>query len=323
MYNFYKKKCSYCKKKFVDESDVVVCPKCGNPYHRSCYEKIGHCDHVKEDNDSEEQAEEENSTLKTCPKYEHKNSENAIFCEKCGNEFSYINGSNSEKNNKNNYPNASSPFILDPLNEIDKNGNIEDTKVKDISEYVQLNTPYYLFTFNRLSKFKQNKLNLSAFLFTGGWLLYRKNYILGSIITFIVTISSIASTYISYFYYNDILKELSAISGINLLSLNSRIQLNQLFSAVFQLEPIKIFLFLLPPILEIVRWVIMFFVGFKANKIYFKQVTSQIKKFKEISKSEQEYRDTLKSKGGVNTPLAICLIVCYLILNLLPKFLVI
>lgn len=321
MYNFYNKKCSYCKEKFEDESDVVVCPKCGNPYHKSCYEKIGHCNHIKDEDENEEQTKKESISTKTCPKCGHENSENAIFCEKCGNEFFYFN-ENNRKNSQNGYPNISPPFIFDPLNEIDKNGSIEDVKVKDISEYVQTNVPYYLFTFNRLSKFKQNKFNFSAFLFTGGWLLYRKNYILGSIITFIVAISSIVSTYISYFYYNDILNELSSTLGINLLSVSSRIQPNQLFDAVYQLEPIKIFLLVLPMILEILRWGIMIFIGFNANKIYLKQVTTQIKKIKKASKSEQNYIDNLKDKGGVNTPLAICLMVCYLILNLLPQFLI-
>ena len=323
MYNFYKKKCSYCKKKFDDENEVVVCPKCGNPFHRSCYEKVGHCDHIKEDNESEEQTEENDASLKICPKCGHKNPENVIFCEKCGNEFFYFNGAGTEKNSQNNDPNIPFPFTFDPLNDIDKNGNIGDIKVKDISEYVQVNVPYYLIVFNRLNKFKQNKFNFSAFLFTGGWLLCRKNYLLGSIITFIVAVSSIVSNYISYFYYNDILKELSAILGVNLLSINSTIKPMQLFNAVYQLSPMKIFLFVLPLILGIIKWVIMFFVGLNANKIYFKQVSTQIEKIRATSKSEQEYKDNLKTNGGINTPLTICLIVCYLILNWLPRFLVI
>ncbi len=33
------KKCPICSEKFKADDDIVVCPKCGAPYHRSCYEK--------------------------------------------------------------------------------------------------------------------------------------------------------------------------------------------------------------------------------------------------------------------------------------------
>ena len=36
-------KCSLCGKPFTDGDDVVVCPECGAPYHRACYEKEGKC----------------------------------------------------------------------------------------------------------------------------------------------------------------------------------------------------------------------------------------------------------------------------------------
>ena len=35
--------CPVCLKTFDDLSDVVVCPECGTPHHRECYEKNGGC----------------------------------------------------------------------------------------------------------------------------------------------------------------------------------------------------------------------------------------------------------------------------------------
>ena len=35
--------CPVCEKKFKPEDDVVICPDCGAPYHRDCYNKVGHC----------------------------------------------------------------------------------------------------------------------------------------------------------------------------------------------------------------------------------------------------------------------------------------
>lgn len=40
--------CSVCGKKFDDNSDVVVCPDCGTPYHRECWMSVGRCIHSDE-----------------------------------------------------------------------------------------------------------------------------------------------------------------------------------------------------------------------------------------------------------------------------------
>lgn len=40
--------CSVCGKRFDDSSDVVVCPICGAPCHRECWEKTGGCIHESE-----------------------------------------------------------------------------------------------------------------------------------------------------------------------------------------------------------------------------------------------------------------------------------
>lgn len=40
---FTEYKCPVCDKQFKKGDDVVVCPECGTPHHRECYEKEGHC----------------------------------------------------------------------------------------------------------------------------------------------------------------------------------------------------------------------------------------------------------------------------------------
>lgn len=37
--------CSVCRKPFAAGDDIVVCPECGTPYHRACYEAAGGCVH--------------------------------------------------------------------------------------------------------------------------------------------------------------------------------------------------------------------------------------------------------------------------------------
>lgn len=40
---FENKICPICRARFTDKADVVVCPICGTPHHRVCYEIKGHC----------------------------------------------------------------------------------------------------------------------------------------------------------------------------------------------------------------------------------------------------------------------------------------
>ena len=35
--------CPVCKRLFEEGDDIVVCPDCGTPHHRECYNHIGHC----------------------------------------------------------------------------------------------------------------------------------------------------------------------------------------------------------------------------------------------------------------------------------------
>ena len=37
------RECVFCHKPLTEQDDVVVCPECGAPYHRACYEQAGRC----------------------------------------------------------------------------------------------------------------------------------------------------------------------------------------------------------------------------------------------------------------------------------------
>ena len=43
MNRFENKLCPFCRARFTDKADVVVCPICGTPHHRVCYEIRGKC----------------------------------------------------------------------------------------------------------------------------------------------------------------------------------------------------------------------------------------------------------------------------------------
>lgn len=43
MNRFENKLCPICRSRFIEKADIVVCPICGTPHHRSCWEIKGKC----------------------------------------------------------------------------------------------------------------------------------------------------------------------------------------------------------------------------------------------------------------------------------------
>ena len=33
--------CPVCEEKFKENDEIVVCPECGTPHHRDCYNNLG------------------------------------------------------------------------------------------------------------------------------------------------------------------------------------------------------------------------------------------------------------------------------------------
>ena len=82
--------CPVCEQAFTDEDDIVVCPDCGTPYHRACWQKVGACMHKSEHaagfewkpevGPEAEQAAHE----ATCPNCGTHNTPGAARCSHCG-----------------------------------------------------------------------------------------------------------------------------------------------------------------------------------------------------------------------------------------------
>ena len=80
--------CAKCGKPFTEDDDVVVCPDCGAPHHRSCYLELGHCARQDQHTDGstwqdprQEAAPKENVT---CPRCGAVNLPDAQYCATCG-----------------------------------------------------------------------------------------------------------------------------------------------------------------------------------------------------------------------------------------------
>ncbi len=87
MFFYEGQSCPVCGKAFVEGEDIVACPQCGAPHHRTCWKQEGHCHfadaHGTPRQWSREKAQAE-AAGKKCPQCGHKNPEFAEFCSHCG-----------------------------------------------------------------------------------------------------------------------------------------------------------------------------------------------------------------------------------------------
>jgi len=348
-------KCPVCGEAFTVNDDIVVCPECGAPYHRECYAKVGKCVFAEKHGTPDawspptpEPAQGEAMLhTKRCPNCGALNSENALFCEHCGltltvnqptiNGFPQNGGVPPTGNGfpqggspfnpnqpggfpQNGFPNQPIPFIFDPMGGVNPNEPIDSVPAGDVAKLVQNNTQYYLPVFMNLDKFRKGRFNFSAFLFSGGWMLYRKQYKIGSIITSILVALFLISTYVSLNFSAPLYDSLLQQAGITTDTVSyTYAQLVQVSELLSQQPPLQVFLFCVPSLIAIIQFIIMLIVGFNGNKWYLKHCIGTMNQIHEAAPNPADSAVQLQEKGGVNTALAICLLICYMIILYLPS----
>ncbi len=218
------------------------------------------------------------------------------------------------------YPNQPIPFVFDPMGGVNPNEPLEDVPAGDVAKLVQNNTQYYLPAFMNSSKFGRNRFNFSAFLFSGGWMLYRKQYKLGAILTAVMVALYLISSFVSVFYVMPILQPLMQQVGIASDAVSPTYEQMMQMSEMLLQQPIQqLMLVFVPTIILIVQIVIMIVVGFNANRWYMKHCVEKVRQIREKTKDPSETAVQLQEQGGVNTALAISLLICFMILMYIPS----
>lgn len=187
--------CPVCHKTFTDTDDVVVCPECGTPHHRVCYQKNGQCintpKHGSFDWGKDERVTPVEETFNPkkevgyiCPRCGTNNHPEALFCENCqlprgGNPQDYkqqpIMGQGAAFQTENN-----------PYGHVDVDG----VDAADLAIFVDRNTQRYI------PKFIKNRKigwNWGAFIFGPLWFLYRKMTSVGLVLLVLFFAFSVAS----------------------------------------------------------------------------------------------------------------------------------
>ncbi len=302
--------CPVCEKRFENGDDVVVCPECGAPHHRECYESAEHCFYADKhapgfsfENAGKENEEEEpqDSNVQICPQCREENEKTAFYCNKCGYPLQAQDRTQQTdtRQNQTNANRQGMPFgfgsagapMYDPLVGLNSEDEIADNvKVGEAAKFIGKSTPYYLQVFNRIKLFGSSKFNFSAFLFSGAYFLYRKMYAVGVVLILLMIGLSVGSAYLMmsndwFTNYNAFMQSVSRGEQMNM----------------FSPEMLSL---LLPALLSSMRFVIMLICGFVANRSYYKHCTKVINEIKQEEK-EEDINKTLEARGGVNLPMAI------------------
>lgn len=177
--------CQECKEPLTQNDDVVVCPYCGAPYHRECYEKAGKCVYEElhgsgfEYKPDETEQKEESPDKKTlnCANCGHTFSEDENFCPNCrtpkGVTFNIPFGFNQEAE------------VIEE--KVDEDG-ISSSMVKAFS---LVNGYRYVQKYFSLNKQSKKSWNWAAFLVPEGWFFYRKMYKAGFVAVLLMIISTV------------------------------------------------------------------------------------------------------------------------------------
>lgn len=279
-------KCPVCDKLFSESDDIVICPQCGTPHHRACYNQLGHCVNkarhsegfdyradakastVKEstaNNVQNEQPKQSESTKTVCTECGAEIDKAAPFCNHCG-----ARQSNPQYSG---YTPGFNPSFSVGANAYAKSSStIDGVPVEDIAITVKSNTVRFLPKFVRNKKISWN---WGGFIFGAYYLFFRKMYKEGII--------AMAFNLIASLIFNGIFVEQnSALANYVLSHASTYQEYMALFSNPTE-ELLKLTEAIVPMylILGAVSVVISIIIAMFSDYFYRKKVLSTIKKVDE------------------------------------------
>ncbi len=317
---YFNQKCTHCDRLFEKDDDVVVCPVCGTPQHRECYEENNQCINFHKHNegyvwsaDENTASSQDSSEFTVCSNCGTKNSGDSFFCKHCSAPLS-----DSARNTQNGFngnnanPNGSfqgMPFVMPQLT-LNPNEEIaENVKLSEAQKYVKSNAILYSLVFKRINTQNKSRFNFAAFIFAGGWFLYRKQYLLGTILTVLFALFTITYDVL----YTPVMTMLEAYN----LLIDGVILYDQLY-ILSQQQQLLVVALLMASLLKLVLMIVC---GLIANRCYYKSVVKKVKQAKAKFSTDDEVNKHLEKTGGVNMTLAYILLIAYAIVSCIPLLL--
>ena len=297
-------RCIVCSEKFNSDDDVVVCPECGTPYHRECYQKEGKCvnDILHQKGGSWKPSYDTGSDgsqnqAVVCRFCGSTNPPLTLFCPRCGMPSENIQNESDKAEqrfagmNINENPNAynqnanggvqMNPFLInfsDPLCGFNPEEEIEGVKMSELGDFVGTNTHYYLPIFKRMKETGRNiSWNFCAMLFPELYFSYRKMP-LWALLSFIVrTIAQIPQ-------YLMLMSQMDGFGAVSDFASSLSVT-GSAFQGVLMIG-------------YVIYYSFMFTTGLFGNRLYFNSALKKIKKAKSVQGGDPRMR--IAGKGGTS-----------------------
>ncbi|WP_164489117.1 RING finger protein [Ruminococcus sp. Marseille-P6503] len=330
MGNYIGTKCISCGEVFKEGDDVVVCPECGTPYHRACYEREGQCintelhekggswqPHYDSDTAS---ANTDNQPVR-CARCGETNPPDGLFCKRCGMPLTVntgeerpfnvppnYNSQNFTQQGNGNFSNGgfyqgASPFGAGRQMTFDQDSDIDGVKLGDYAKYVGKNPIVMLSNFIRFGKFGgKSSLNLGALLFPQFYFFYRKMPLVGSLFMFLTILTGIPSLLYSF---------QSGIMGIDVISASIDLS-GEAFGTILNVA------YLLSMAIRVVP-------ALFANYWYYRTARKDIMSIRAVysdSGNENSIKEQIAAKGGTSFAALIMSVLIFMTLNILVLFLI-
>ncbi len=328
MYSQKDLECPVCHEHFKDDDDIVVCPVCGAPHHRECWNKTGHCQYESthgtpeqwkrpekpepepqknENNSSENNTNQADSRI-ICPRCRTLNDNNAQICMRCGYPL-HENANNYGQPFQNSQPNGQFPpmFVYDPYGGVDPKSKIDDVPVADIAAFVGSNSAYYIPKFKKMKENKHSiSFNFSACILGPFWFIFRKMFIWGLI--FLVLLLAVRIPDMISSMTPEIITGLESQFGIDL---NNTVVIPAFLQPIFW--GVSLLLHIL--------W------GFIGNRVYMGYVLKKVKKLSEDSVQNEnidqlEYQKALLKNGNANMALGLLAFLIYYLIQMIIVYIV-
>lgn len=185
---FKNEKCAACGMKFFDDADIVVCPECGTPYHRECWERIGACVHSAEHGSYEWKGENQElrehlENIESAENQKHENTNDG---------FEIIHVDSYDE-----YREIMDKKLLEQQKDFDA---IDGVTAQELLKFIGKNGYYYLPVFKDIRKNNKSlKLNFASFLMFPMHCFYRKMNLFGVVMMTLLFLTTEAKILLSHF----------------------------------------------------------------------------------------------------------------------------
>ncbi len=318
MANYIGAQCPVCSEKFAQGDDIVVCPECGAPYHRACYEKTGHCKFEDRHGTQEcwkrpDAATVDGLSQLRCPSCGTANPAEAVFCQICGERLNTPASRNTPAGavNQGPRPIVRNPYTT-PYGGLDARETIAGIPVRDWALFVGNNSYYFLPRFKQMDRHTVSfGANWSSLFFNFLYYFYRKMYLIGAVLLGLWVLTFLPSIGVVAVYMKQ-LYETGGLAAMSQLDIDHFMAFLQNYQGLLNITSV----------LRYLSFILSTGCALFANKLYFLHAKKKIQRISEQFPDEQDRAHALAHHGRTNFTLVIVCIAAFLfLLFVLPNVL--